>query len=159
MRLNNGDRQKIERVPFSPGHLDIIQMRAHEFEVLTLDGICGLAKSGECHTYIYRGRILCIAGKVDRWQGVAEVYIIPSVYVPIYAVAFQKAVKAQLNLWSEKYHRLQTASIDDDRTERWMKSLGFKSEGVLEQYAPNRINYRQWSRVKVWEPGLKVISG
>ena len=144
------DSHDVTWVQFEPAHLDVIEMRDIEREELDNPRIESLAtNSGVCHTHMIQGRILCIAGYVEIWAGVREVYVIPSVYVKRYPVAFQRAVKETLFAWEKDIHRMQTASLDNVETARWMQSLGFVSEGLLEKFgpAPAKRDYRQWARV------------
>lgn len=137
----------MNNVPFKPDHFDLLEMRAHErtLDQAQLRGVAAISKSS---TFIIDGRILCVAGILELWTGVAEVFIIPSIYVSQYSVPFLLRTKTVLNAWQKRYHRLQTASVDNEETNRFMTALGFKCEGVLVKYGANGLNYRQWARVK-----------
>ena len=141
---------QIESLPFDPAHALLIDLRAHEKEVLALDKIEGLASLDQAAvvTLICDGRILAIAGFAELWEGVIEVLIIPSIYVPRYRKSFFIQIKRYLTRLEEDLpiHRMQTASLADAATDRWMQALGFVNEGTLVRYTRTQQNYRMWAR-------------
>ena len=140
---------ELTHMPFQPNHLDIMVLREHERVAFPPGHIELLARAAAyCHTYLYKGRVLCIAGYVEVWPGVREVFVIPSVYVSYYAVPFHRAVRKTLDGWMKECHRMQTNSLADEVTDRWMVGLGFHVEGVLEKYSYNRLDYKMWARLK-----------
>lgn len=146
--VNDFITDRITKVPFHVSHVDLMHMREHEMFNLSDAQITNLANAGNGYTYMYSGRILCIAGHIKVQEGVADVYIIPSIYIPVYAKHFHKAVKVRLDELSQKFKRLQTASWANSQTDKWMTALGFRWEGTLRNYAPDGSDYNMWGRVK-----------
>ena len=139
---------EVTKVPFEPEHLQFIQLRDQEAKSMDVDKIAQMAKaSAVCETYICDGYILGIAGHIKIWEGVLEVYIIPSIYLARYALLSQRLVKKTLDGWSTTCHRMQTSSIADTPTDKWMLALGFKWEGRLEKYTSDKVDYNQWARL------------
>lgn len=134
--------------PLHPIHLDMMELRELELSTIPEDDLRAFTNCRTAWTYVIDGRILCIAGYFLLRQGVAEVFVIPSIYASEYALPFQRAVKKILNLWVEEMdlHRIQTHSHDDDETSRWMQSLGFIREGWLPYYSSNKLHYNLWAR-------------
>lgn len=134
--------------PFAPEHLDRMIMRDRESQWLDKDQWKRMCSAlVDVHTYIINGQILCIAGYVQVSESNIEVFVIPSVHVFLYPIAFQANVKRQLDEWQTIYERIQTHSHDDPATERWMESLGFKTEGVHPKYCRG-LTYRTWARIR-----------
>lgn len=135
--------------PFAPVHLDMMVMRDRE-AAATVEHwktLCSQLPTEAVHTYYINGLILCVAGYVQVSESNIEVFVIPSVHVYLYPVAFQSNVKRQLDEWQESYDRIQTHSHDDDQTSDWMESLGFELEGLHPKYCRG-LTYRTWARVK-----------
>ncbi len=139
---------KIKGIPFRAEHFEVLEMRQHEREILNIQELAKAILHGHANTYIIGPDVLCIAGYVQKWEGVLEVYIVPSKHINKYALAFQRLVKETLDRWLIDNHRLQTASISNVDSDRWMESLGFKCEGILEQYTCLRQDYKQWAKVR-----------
>jgi len=109
-----------------------------------------LADDGYAATWITDGRILMSAGVSVVWNGVAEVWVIPSKYVEKYPIAFNRAIREYLSSVMDTFnlHRLQTSSVADEKHARWMRWLGFKQEGIMRQYTTNKTDYYNWGRVR-----------
>lgn len=139
----------IEAIQFKPDHFDLLHVREHERETVDLEQLKALASNASAWTFVADGRIIFVGGYVELWKGVAEVFVLPSVYISDDALGFQRAVKRTLEQWAAEngWHRMQSSSLADDKTDRWMKSLGFTCEGTLLKYTANQLNYRQWARL------------
>lgn len=149
----------MEIVKFHPKHLEVAQVRQHEIDILLKlkDGYKKTEILADCSvqaaTFIYDGRIIMCAGFMDMWEGVCELWQIPTVYVHLCPVLFAKTTRAYIESIAEtfKYRRLQTASLADDVNDRWMTYLGFTQEGTMQQYTVTGQAYKMWARIFKWE--------
>lgn len=141
------------RKPATLLDLEILWDELREHERVTLD-IERCRAILECpltmaETIMHDGRILGIVAAIEMWQGVYDVAVFPSVHVPNYALTFVRAVKEVLkDPRLDAAHRLQTCSLADDQTNKWMTILGFEYEGKLRKYTKNKDSYRMWAIVR-----------
>lgn len=138
-------------VPFRPAHADLMEIREFEREILAqrAETLVAIAEQGYCGTMMYDGRALGIIGAVKMWKGVFEIFIIPTVYVEKYPLAFVRTVKGLLDSFQESHDvvRFQTESLADELHDRWMKYIGFKCEGTLEKFSSTGLDCRMWARI------------
>jgi len=139
-------------IPFKKEHLEVMEMRAHEREMLALDPNFGsiLEQSTVCRTGMIGGRIIACGGVSKNIYGVGDVWLIPSIFISDHGITFLRLVKDWLKKVSLAYDikRLQTASPDDELHNNYMQFLGFAKEGEMKQYALGK-NYCMWSLL--WE--------
>lgn len=130
---------------------DVYEMtiREHDRELLQKGVIAHFITIGEYETLIDNetDSILGIGGAHELWEGVAEVLIVPSDKLCDHGKILCRIAKRRLDLFQEKYHRLQTSSLADPKTDKWMEHLGFECEGTLKAYSANKDDYRMWARV------------
>jgi hypothetical protein len=100
-------------------------------------------------TFLYDGRILFVAGFCKLWNGVFELWMIPSVYAPSAPVFFVRTLKRYITAIARdfKAHRMQTTSFDDDFHEKWMGVLGFQKEGTLRAFTESKQTMCQYGRL------------
>lgn len=143
---------RVRVVPFNREHLFLMRTRKYEEEHLLpflTDMFLSVAEtSANCYTMLIDDRIITCFGGVPLWEGVYEVWQIPSVYVLQYAKEYCRTIRGvldktakELGLW-----RVQTISPADELHDRWMKFLGFKCEGTLEKYSRFKIDHRMWAK-------------
>ena len=113
-----------------------------------------LGQEGQCGTHMIDGRILFIGSWFMVAPGVAEVCLLPSIYVPQYRKSFYAEVKWWItNLLSrDDVKRIQSWGEETLKSDRWLKSLGFEREGLLYCYGPAGENVSIWGRVKQCKP-------
>lgn len=140
-----------ELKPFKPSDLIGIEMREHERETLNLDNFFAMAMSPMSHCatmFDIQNNILAIVGLCELWDGVLQVFVLPSIHVSRCGVGFVRAIKRLLDSIQESHkpHRMQTWSLDDDQTNNWMKALGFTCEGKMLYFTNNKHDYCMWAR-------------
>ena len=147
----------MKTIPFHYEHLKVMDMREYEKEKVypymlqaQLDVFNSLPYN---YTIIKDGKIITCAGIVPLWEGVYEVWQIPSIYVKDYKAEY---VKIMIDLFMKvaenlKAHRFQSACPADALHDRWMKFTGFELEGTLKEYNRFKEDYRMWARRFVWE--------
>lgn len=145
----------MREITFHAEHLKLMEMRPFERDkicpFLPLETLSSLGDLSR--TLIHDGRILTCAGIIPMWEGVYEVWQIPSIYVLQYKIAYVKAMRALLHKYSEQFkiRRLQTHSPADDLHDAWMMFMGFECEGTLKAYNRHKDDYRIWRKEFVWE--------
>lgn len=135
-------------VPFKPDHLDIFDMRSHEAGNMDVAYLLGVPNA---FSLICAGRIVAVIGYYELWKGVLDVFVVPSIHVPQHKKSLVKLVRGALNrLWTDLgLHRIQTSSLADEETDRWMRHLGFHCEGTMVRYTKDGLDYRMWARTDV----------
>lgn len=148
---------EFKSVKFRADHLDLMELRPEELAGSSLENakkrIAGFAgESEQALTYTYDGRIIAIMGFIILWDGVIQGWVVPTTYVYTVPVGFAKTVKRYIESLAETFrcHRFQTGSYDDPMHARWMKFLGFESEGVSRQFTPDKRDYVNYARLFTW---------
>lgn len=155
MNPSNYQINDISIVSFKPEHLELADLRPRDkafFERMkhapnalkTLSDICI-----EAITVSHKGRIIACCGLIQLFNGVVELWLIPTIHIEEDPVSFCKSIKTFLDLISEtlKVHRMQTFSFDGEPYSRFMEYLGFECEGTLKNYTDLKENYKLWARV------------
>jgi hypothetical protein len=95
-----------------------------------------LPEKAEALTLLWDGRIFACMGFWSPLPGMAEVWLIPSIYVKYNALGFVRTVDHYLKIAAETFlwGRVQTVTRMDMFHRRWMESLGFVEEGVMKNY-------------------------
>ena len=146
--------KSLKAIKFRLDHIHQIDVRSHEgFGAYSLenfeDKMVALAyNSVETSTYVIGGEILCIAGYVELWPGVIEVWVIPSKIVPKNVRAFAQNFAAWITTLNKEYHRIQTSCLDDPLHNRWLTWLGFEKEGVMRKYTKDLEDYAMFAKVR-----------
>ena len=142
---------KVKIVPFHLNHLDVMDIRESERELIACkqEAIKAIAQQSAITTIIYNGVILAVMGAYMLWDGCYEVFVIPSSYAPMYPKAFCKQAKFYADTLLETgARRLQTSSVADATHDRWMTFLGFEKEGTMKQYSIDGQDFCLWARIK-----------
>ena len=141
--------------PFDAAHFDLLELRSNEAARFELDPenkakIQALALAGVGATMMYDGRILAIIGYYELWSGCYEIWVLPSVYIPQYAIVYLRTMRRYLSLIEAdlKPKRIQTSSLADDLHNDWMHSLGFTLEtpNGMKHYSITGETFNMWSR-------------
>ncbi len=147
--------KKIEMIDFHPAHMDLMEIREEEEENNVCVGdykekFTVLAKMGVSATVVYDGEILCVIGAFDMWQGVCEVWVLPSKAIERHKLIFARLVKQQLVALEEvgNYHRIQVTALNDAFHNKFFKWLGFIRETPdgMNNFTRSKGNYNMWSK-------------
>jgi hypothetical protein len=137
-------------IPFKKEHLEVMDMREHERNVLALSPLTGelLEQATVSRTAIIDGRVIACGGVTKNLYGSGDAWLIPSIYLPKYRVTYLRLVLDWLDNVSEAFEikRMQTACLNDDLHDNYMEYLGFAKEGVMRQYALGK-DYSVWGRL------------
>lgn len=136
---------------FKPSDLVDIDMREHERETINIDNLMFqmCLPNSQCGTmFANDGTIICLVGICELWNGVFQVFVIPSRDMRKYGVGVVRQVRRLLDSIqiSHKAHRMQSWSLDDTQTNKWMETLGFTCEGKMLYFTNNKHDYNMWAR-------------
>lgn len=142
-------RQKL--IPFKKEHLDIMAVRDHERSIyLRVPDMVSNLENTIAMTGVVDGRVVCSFGVAPYYGTLADVWMIPSIYMEEYAARVARGAHRFLNgVQSDMgIKRMETCCLIDGLHDRWMAFLGFQEEGIKRQYY-NGTDYKMWG--KVWE--------
>ncbi|MDE1971095.1 MAG: hypothetical protein KGI50_06010 [Patescibacteria group bacterium] len=105
-----------------------------------------MGKLDQAASHIIDDRIIFIAGYHWIMPGVIEVWMHPSVYLPRYKFSVVKHLRWWFCFIKEATdaRRIQTWGAHNEASDRWLISLGFEREGVLESYLPDGSSVSMW---------------
>ena len=141
----------IKVIPFKAEHIECMDVRDYEAKtVCSMPQFEAAVKQWEdskCSaTVVFDGRILAIIGYMVLWQGVCEVYILPSKYLSDYPHAFARCLRRVLTSGAfNNFHRVQLRALKDDLHSRVNRFLGFVKEGVLKKYDSEGNDFVMWA--------------
>lgn len=139
-------------IPFKSEHIELMALREHEAELYKLVPGMGdtLAASTVSRTGIIDGRIVAAGGVHVNCFNVGEAWFLPTVYLSEHGITALRFIRDWLEIVRETHglERMQTASLADDATDKWMQFLGFEKEGIMRHYALGK-DYAMWGRLWV----------
>ena len=128
------DKKMLDFVDFIPDHLERIKIRSAQ------DGERPKSIRGPAVTILSDGEPLAIFGWYFICPGVVQIWAFVSEGVSEHKKSFHKACKAFLanGIGPVGARRIQfSVRCGFQQGWRWAKALGFRCEGVMEQYAPD----------------------
>jgi len=153
-RLYHGERRRfrenVKLVPYIPDHLKLIEFNEWDRQVNPNEDHVRFFSAGPAFTLFKDGQIVVIGGVARLWKGVGEAWVLPGNGMKN-PLLFHKTVSRILETIqeAEEFHRIQAIVFEDfAKGHKWVKALGFKSEGLLIAYGPNRENAIRYARVK-----------
>ncbi len=135
--------------PFMAVDIENIELREHECEI-EVRRMAARDWTPAASTLVHDGNIVAIIGYYVLWDGVIEVFVIPSRHLHTCAFQYVRYMKRMVDRLATDdctLHRIQTRSLADDCTDKWMKLLGFEKEGVLKRFTSNQKDYNMWARL------------
>jgi hypothetical protein len=139
-------------IPFNREHLNILEAREYErVKLIPFIGeqfLSAAERLPHCYSMIKDGRIITCFGAILLWEGVFEVWQIPSVFVRENAKEYARTLTGMLDRAVELTgaRRLQTYSPSDALHDRWMEFIGFEYEGTLKAYSRFGDDFKMWAR-------------
>ena len=101
--------------------------------------------NGQAKTLIIDNKIIACGGIETLWKGVGEAWLILSEHVFDYRLAVALKCRRMFPAMTRDYHRVQALVLTSfDKGIKIVKFLGFKSEGLLEQYGPDKEDYYRY---------------
>ena len=141
-------------VEFEMSHFDRIQLRDWDLMGTQQMGdvrerLKYFAENGPSYTGMIHGEVVGCAGVFIHWPGMGEAWVLSSPLVERFKLSFHRAIKQTLNGIQDnlKLHRIQcVVHADYTRSQKWVERLGFKKEGLLNKYAPDKAAYYMYGR-------------
>ncbi len=137
-------------IGYQPGHLDFFVPKDIFKEEIDHQGD---KLNNFTYTLIAEKDVIAVFGLKQMWPGVAEIWALTSELVHKYPVFFHKECIKLIKTHAEvlKLHRVQcSVRADYEEGLKWIESMGFKKEGLMEKYGPNKMNYYLFSREFTW---------
>jgi len=143
---------KLEIRAFHPEHLLQLDLRQHERETLDIGSLLVqmCMPTSHCGTCFCGDEVIAVMGICLLWDGVFQVFVVPGKRVPEFGFRFALMVRRLLDTIQETHnpHRMQTWSLADDPTDKWMKALGFTQEGSMRYFTNKQDTYNMWARYR-----------
>ena len=108
------------------------------------------ALAGLSFTLLHNNFPVCSGGIVPLWTGVAEGWVISSKRIFKKRIKASRLIKKRTDLLcaANKIWRLQTAVKSNFKTGlRFAEFLGFKNEGLMKAYGPDKTDYYRMARI------------
>ena len=108
------------------------------------------ALAGLSFTLLHNNNPVCSGGIVPLWTGVAEGWVISSKRIFKNRIKSARLIKTRTDILcaANKIWRLQTAVKANFKTGiRFAEFLGFKNEGVMRAYGPDKSDYLRMARI------------
>lgn len=139
-------------INFDLSHLKYFTPRYHEEELFTLFGnmserIESLASNGEAYSFFKDEKLISFGGAYSPWEGVLEIWMIPSNELSSYKLEACKHLKSLVSYWETKCRRIQTTTRLDEQHDRYMKFLGLEREGILKSFGPKGEDFGIYAKV------------
>ncbi len=141
----------MRREPLKYEHLDKFEMRLHEQRNMPSINLELVVNNSVADALIDKdGDVMAIIGFFIMWKGVAEVFAIPSKRVSDCGFRYVRHVIRELDriMIENDIRRIQTTSLDDEQTNKWMTLLGFTKEGTMKEYTEEKHDYNVWARFR-----------
>lgn len=139
-------------VPFKAEHLQ--HLNGSVLGLMATWGITelvALEQSGPAYTAMIDGDVVGCAGVILSWRGCGEVWSVLADEAKLYPLFLHRSVKRMLNMIIEEHelHRVQGIVINGvEKGHAWMRRLGFKSEGLMKNYTPDKDSAWRYARCK-----------
>lgn len=130
-----------------------IRLRGEELRLfLTLGNFSerteAMVNAGPAWTLRVGGKVVTIGGCFKLWEGVGEVWQVPSIEIYKHPFTFSRIIKKFIDSYARDYDRLQTASPFDEVHHRWHEFIGFNLEAKMKYFGPHGETYGLYSRIK-----------
>jgi len=143
-------RENERLVPYHPDHLDLIEFNEWDRQVNHNEAQIQFFSAGPAFTLFKDDKVVAIGGVAKLWNGVGEAWALPGNGMKN-PLLFHKTILRMLDTIQEAegFHRIQAIVFEDHpKGHKWVKALGFKSEGIMVAYGPNGENVVRYARVK-----------
>lgn len=110
-----------------------------------------IAPSEYCRAVLWNGEIVGVGGVVTYWSGVGEVWVMLSKKVLQIPVTMVRCIKRIYKRYRDdtNFTRLQCiVSANFPQGQKLVESLGFKFEGRLRKYLPDKVDAYIYSIVR-----------
>lgn len=139
---------------FSFSHLKLLDVRPEQGQalgVLTSDYGRLLENASTVKiSAFYKGACIACWGLVPLWAGVSEAWMLVSPNLSRGSLSVCRNIMQILDASLE--HRIQTSVLCDfEQGHRFVKMLGFRAEGVMEDFDNVQRSHIRYARLKKWQ--------
>ena len=109
-----------------------------------------IGANGPAYTGFLGHDIVFIAGISMLWEGVADAFIFTTQITKRNGIWFSKQCRIKMEQLEHEHelHRIQAAVDAENKTsQRWAEWMGFKSEGLMKRYGPDKKDYYRYARL------------
>ena len=105
------------------------------------------------YTFVKDGKIITCIGVIPLWEGVYEVWQMPSTHIKEGKIEYVKTMRELMLKTAKelKAHRFQSCCPADELHDRWMECMGFECEGLLKEYSRFKEDFKIWARRFEWQ--------
>lgn len=99
---------------------------------------------------LQKGKVAAAMGVIPLWEGVGEAWAVLTNKIKENPLTLIRLTKDMISRAQETMclHRIQVSVVERDYNIcRWIKSLGFHSEGVMEKFGPDGNNHIRYVRI------------
>lgn len=119
------------------GKLDLQRVQVMAGQEMTEDMLDAAIRSGYALAACDGDKVICLAGVMQKWEGVGVAWALFSWMAPKYPVFLYKAIKRTLCL--EDFSRIECYVLSDHaQGMRLARHLGFNEEGLMRNFWKNR---------------------
>jgi len=146
----------MEFKPFKLDHMKYMNIREYDKKIIDSFGksyeqvLKEMTFQGPSFSLFKDGQILASGGVILYWNGVAEGWLITDEKADMFPKTFYKGIKMKLEELAEKLglHRIHMNVIEGhDKSCRWLMRMGYRFEGLMKNYGPDKSNYIRFARV------------
>ena len=140
---------KLIAEPLELRHFANFELREHERDLIPICSIDNFL-AATANALVIDGKTVAVIGYFQMWEGVIEIFVLPSIHLRKYRFSILKHLKSEIErlLRELPIHRIQTSSWATAETDSWMEYFGFICEGTMFGYTKNKDTYRMWARYK-----------
>ena len=146
---------KFEIVPYKPDHGNQMIEFGLNDKLMDIDASftenrIDFALAGLSFTLLHNNNPVCSGGIVPLWTGVAEGWVISSKRIYKERIKASRLIRKRTDILcaANKIWRLQTAVKSNFKTGlRFAEFLGFKNEGLMKAYGPDKTDYYRMARI------------
>lgn len=144
-------------VPFEPFHMDFVDYREHDRQVLQMFDeptarALAYANNGLAFTGFDDGKPVGYGGIIKMWPGVGEIWIMSSDFFDCKPVATARLLHNCFNALTKglKLHRVQASVLSThDTGKRLAEWVGMEQESTLKQFGPDKEDYIRYVKLGV----------
>lgn len=140
----------MERIPFEPEHLDLIEFQRHQqfvMDVANAQEIGAVLMACESYSYIHEGVCYALAGLMVPVPWRAMAWTLLSKDAGKFMLYLTRNIRQFLD--EQPYQRIELISYASFKPSmRWAEMLGFRIEGLMEKYFPTGEDGLMYARIK-----------
>lgn len=135
-----------------PWHLHSVNTdsQIHDFQIMDPTAMRIMHLSGPSYTMMEDGLPILIGGIIILWAGVGEVWAVVTRRAAEIPITTHRTSVRYLEIMSREAGIVRAQCVvrsDFETGKRWVKSLGFRLEGLLRKYGKSGEDYLRYARI------------